>query len=71
MAYLDDILMVANTLEELVERTRKVGNQIEEVGLKLNLSKSIETVQTVDWLGYQLSEEGIRQSPKRFRAFES
>ena len=29
MAYLDDILVVANTREELVERTRKVRNQIE------------------------------------------
>ena len=44
MAYLEDILVVANTREEFVERTRRVRHQIEDVGLKLNPSKSIETV---------------------------
>ncbi|KKA21648.1 Transposon-encoded protein with TYA [Rasamsonia emersonii CBS 393.64] len=59
IAYLDDILIYGSTLEEVQERTRHCLQRLREWGLCVKLRKCRFHVQTVNFLGFQISPEGI------------
>ena len=68
--YLDDLILFANTYEELVERLEQTFQLLEGCGIKLNLDKC-ELVKTkVKFLGHIVSESGSQPDPKNVQAID-
>jgi len=60
LIYMDDILIPARTVDEGLERLEKVLKLINESGLTLKLSKCKFFCKNIDFLGFEISEDGIR-----------
>src|SRR5438552_17952923 len=63
IAYLDHLLIYSNTLKEYKRHIRLVLQRLQDAGLHLKLSKCEFHVQTVSFLGYIISLEGIGIDP--------
>jgi Reverse transcriptase (RNA-dependent DNA polymerase) len=57
--YMDDIIIWSNTIEEHEQHTRQVLERLHANGLCLNANKSMFFRFNVDFLGHQISEQGI------------
>jgi hypothetical protein len=58
VAYLDDILIYSDSLEEHREHVRKVLEKLKEAKLYLKASKCEFTIQRTEFLGYVITSEG-------------
>lgn len=65
---LDDIAIWGDTMEELIERVHKVLERLNEYGLVLNIPKCRWFVPEGTFLGFIISEEGIRADPTKVAA---
>src|SRR5213083_2747646 len=65
VAYLDDILIYSNTLEEHIEHVRLVLKKLFAHGLFVKLEKCEFHVQKISYLGFVISPEGISMDPAR------
>ena len=63
VAYLDDILIYSNTLEEHILHVRQVLKKLLEHGLFVKLEKCEFHVQKISFLGFVISPEGISMDP--------
>lgn len=66
--YLDDIIIVSNTFEEHLTLLHEVASRLNAANLSINLDKSRFCVAEVPYLGYILSQEGLRPNPDRISA---
>lgn len=57
--YLDDIIIVSNSLEEHLQLIREVARRLQNAGLTINLQKSKFCQTKIRYLGYVLSEDGL------------
>ncbi|CAH8596854.1 unnamed protein product [Schistosoma turkestanicum] len=69
-AYLDDILIVAKTLEQLRERTTLVLQRISDNGFRLRPEKCQFLLQSVKYLGFIFDADGRRPDPENIRAIK-
>lgn len=67
VVFIDDILIYGNTLEELRARTKVAEDRLRENNLTLNKEKCVYEQTSVEFLGYTVSEEGIRPSADKIR----
>jgi hypothetical protein len=58
-AYIDDILVWGNTKEEHLENLSEVLKRLEAYNVKLKKEKCVFEVQSVDFLGHNISDKGI------------
>lgn len=65
VSYVDDFLIFAQKKEELHKKTIEVLQILKENKLYCKLSKCMSEVREVDFLGFLISIEGLRISPKR------
>ena len=65
--YLDDVLVVGNTLEEHNHNLPKVLEGFQKAGLRLKLKCNF-TQAEVKYLGHIVSVDGIRTNPKKLEA---
>src|SRR5438876_4540885 len=65
VAYLDDSLIYSNTLKEHKQHVYLILQRLQDAGLYLKLSKCEFHVQTISFLGYIISVEGIRMNPAK------
>lgn len=63
--YLDDILVHAQTEQQLLERLETLFQRLREKGVQLNPEKCILGTEEVEFVGHVISQEGIRIRPKR------
>jgi len=68
VVYIDDILLFGSTYEEQRENLEWVLNKCAECNVKLRLSKCQFGVEKVDFLGFQLSGDGIAPCLSKFDA---
>lgn len=68
LAYMDDLLIPAATIEEGFVRLEDVLKVIQGAGLTLNLSKCSFFVTKIEYLGYEISSEGIKPSERKISA---
>ncbi|KAH9581803.1 hypothetical protein MS3_00008831 [Schistosoma haematobium] len=69
-AYLDDIIIVATTLEQLRERTTLVLQRISDNGFRLRPEKCQFHLQSVKYLGFIFDADGRRPDPENIRAIK-
>ena len=68
LIYLDDIIVFAKTQQEAITRLGTVFQKLREAGLKLQPSKCELFKTSLLYLGYIVSEDGIRTDPKKVEA---
>ena len=67
--YIDDLLVVTkDTWEDHLQKVSKVFDRLSEVGLKVNIKKSFFGQGQVEYLGYQITRDGIKPLPKKVEA---
>ena len=73
LVYCDDILVIQrqdqSTKQHLIE-VEKVLERLQSAGFKANLRKSFFMQKSVEYLGYQLTTDGIGPQPKKIEAME-
>ena len=60
LAYMDDIVIFSKTYQEHLHTLETVFKRLLAAGITLKLSKCIFASNKVDFLGYELSEEGVK-----------
>jgi len=65
IAYMDDILIYSETIEEHVAMVRKVMDTLRKAGLCVSIKKSTFHVREVEFLGYKISDHGISMTTKK------
>jgi hypothetical protein len=70
IAYLDDILIYSDSLEELQWHIRQVLQQLKEVGLTLKLSKCEFHTDQTEYLGYIILPMGIQMDPENIKTIK-
>lgn len=63
--YLDDLVIMSNSMEEHLELLAEVGRRLSEAGLTINLKKSKFLQKQVKYLGYIVDESGLRADPEK------
>ncbi len=66
--YLDDILIFSSSLQEHVQHVRRVLQRLLENGLFVKAEKCEFHAQSVTFLGYVVSSEGMRMDPDKVKA---
>jgi hypothetical protein len=67
VAYMDDILIYSNSLEEHIIHVRTILKKLLAAGLYAKIEKCEFHVQKVSFLGFIVSSEGISMDPERIR----
>jgi len=67
VAYLDDVLIFSKTYEEHVQHVRKVLTKLREKGLPVKLEKCEFHKHEVPFLGYIVSDQGLKMSPDKIK----
>ena len=65
LVYLDDILIFSKDIQSHVDRLRIVLAKLREANLKIKPSKCHFLKQSVEFLGYVVSKEGVQTDPKK------
>ena len=68
MAYLYDIIIPSNTVEEGMQRLRMVFEVFREAGLTLRLDKCYFFMKRIEYLGYEISEAGIQPGTRKLKS---
>jgi hypothetical protein len=65
--YLDDLLIISTEkgFDKHLEKLEKVLTRLSEAGLKINAVKSFFGRTNLEYLGYNISREGMRPSQKK------
>lgn len=70
IAFLDDLIIFSDTLEEHENRLLKVLKRIDEFGLKLSPTKCKFFQTSVKYLGHVISDNGIQPDPDKISAIK-
>ena len=68
LIYLDDIIVVGKTFDDMIRNLDEVLQKLHEAGLKLKPRKCQLFAKRVDFLGHVISGEGIQTDPKKTQA---
>lgn len=69
-SYLDDVLVCADSLEEMERRLRRVLEKFREFKLRINPEKMIVCSNEVVFLGHTLTSEGVLPAVDKLKALE-
>ena len=64
MAYIDDIVIATETVEDHMVRLREVFECLREAGFKMRVAKCDFKKSEIKYLGHVVSAEGVRPDPK-------
>ena len=65
IAYIDDLLIIGTTKEQLLENVASVLQRLQSRNIKINLKKSTFMMESVEFLGFECSAEGYRASKRK------
>lgn len=66
--YLDDVVLWADSFDQMLNRLSQTFTRLSEMGVKLNVSKCAFGVKKVKFLGHIVSAQGIKPDPKNVEA---
>ena len=70
MAYLDDIIVYAMTVDQMISRMRLVLQRLRAAGLKLKAKKCVLFQTETVYLGHVISSKGVSCDPEKVRAVQ-
>jgi hypothetical protein len=68
IAYLDDILIYLDNIEQHQQHMKRILERVEEVGFRLKASKCEFHTNRTEYLGYIISPSGIQMDREKVRA---
>lgn len=68
LLYIDDILIPTDSVEDNLAILREVLVALKKYGLQLNLSKCLFLKEKIEFLGYEVSRQGITMSQRHVQA---
>jgi hypothetical protein len=68
ITYMDDILIASSTIDEGLYKLSNVLKIFKSAGLTLNLEKCLFLSEKIDFLGYEISYEGVRPGQKKIQS---
>ena len=71
LVYLDDIIVVGKTFEEMIKNLSQVFDRLAEAGLKLKAKKCNLFASEVEYLGHVITEAGVATSKDKTQAIEN
>lgn len=71
VAYLDDLCIFSETLEDHKKHTDIIFQRLREHNLKLKLKKCQFLQPNTEYLGFIVGEDGIRPNPDKVKAIRS
>lgn len=71
VVYLDDIMVFGRSQEEHDRRLKLVLDRMQELGIFLNEEKCITNVDCLEFLGHELSSNGIRPTESKIEAIKN
>lgn len=71
LIYLDDIIVISKTFEEMVENLSKVFGRLAGAGLKLKAKKCSLFSRSVEYLGHVISDKGITTDSKKVEVIKT
>jgi len=71
LCYLDDIIIYARSPQELLQRLRVVLDRLRQVGLKVKPTKCVLFQTEIQFLGHQVSENGVEPLPDKIEAIQN
>lgn len=69
--YMDDLLSPASSIDEGMTKLRKILSSLQTAGLTFNITKCYFFKRKLDFLGYEVSSEGLRPGSKKIEAVSS
>ena len=70
IAYMDDLIIFSNTIEEHLDKLGKVFTRLREAKLKVRLEKCSFLQKKIAYLGHYLSKDGISMLPDKIKAIQ-
>lgn len=70
LIYLYDIIVVAETFEQMIARLKLVFDRLKQAGLKLKPKKCELFAKEVSFLGHVVTQEGIATDPEKIRSIK-
>jgi hypothetical protein len=70
LVYLDNLLLLSETIGDHVRRMRLVFERVREANFKLNVAKCIFAVPEVVYLGYLVNKDGVAPFPSKVMAIK-
>ena len=67
LVYLDDVLVISQTVEQMLERLREVFLRLRAANLKLHPEKCRLFQREVGYLGHLVSEKGVAPNPEKIQ----
>lgn len=71
LVYIDDIVVFSVSLEEHMEKLKKVFQRLREWNLKIQVDKCHFLKKEIEFLGHIVSQEGIKPNPAKIEAIKS
>ena len=71
LLYLDDIIVFASSLDQMLQRLDMVFQRLQKAGLKLKPSKCHLFQKQVEYLGHRVSADGIETSPGKVETIKT
>ena len=70
LTYIDDLLCLCQTHEHMAETLQAVFNECRRHNIKLDISKTILGVRSIEWIGFSLSARGISPAKAKLAFIE-
>lgn len=71
LVYMDDIIVYSTSLQEHIDKLRKVFNKLKSANLKIQLDKSEFLKKEVSFLGHLVTSEGVKPNPDKISAIKN
>jgi hypothetical protein len=71
LCYMDDVLLYADSPQELLELWKRVVCALQRVGLFITPGKSVFFAKRIVWCGHLISENGVDADPARIKALNA
>ena len=71
LVYLDDVIVLGSTVEQMIDRLGQVFAQLRAAGLKLKPSKCFLFKRKVSYLGHVVSARGVATNPAKVQSIQS
>lgn len=68
--YMDDILILAKTVQHMLELIKEVASRLAKANLSINVAKSRFFAKSIKYLGYNLDAEGMSVDPEKVKVME-
>ena len=70
LIYLDDVIVMASSFDEMLERLQIVFERLASAGLKLKAKKCHLFSKEVEFLGHVIGQNGVKTDPKKIKAVQ-